>query len=76
MTPMADVNEAAALVGDYMAGRLADPPWQAFGLSRAPLICGETLIPHERLLCSRIPVCTKVICMAGRADACAGARRH
>jgi hypothetical protein len=37
----ADINEAAALVGDYMAGRLEEPPWRAFGLSRQPVIGGE-----------------------------------
>ncbi len=43
MTRAVDANEAAALVGDYMAGRLADPPWGAFGLSREPVICGASL---------------------------------
>ncbi|KAK9908321.1 hypothetical protein WJX75_005988 [Coccomyxa subellipsoidea] len=47
VTPAADVNEAAALIGDYMAGRMADPPWRALGHSKAPLICGVDLNLHQ-----------------------------
>ena len=33
-------NEAAAQIGQYMAGELKDEPWHAFGLSKAPIVGG------------------------------------
>lgn len=28
-------------MGDYMAGRIDEPPWGAYGLTRQPVIGGE-----------------------------------
>ncbi|CAL5229957.1 g13386 [Coccomyxa viridis] len=36
-------DEAAAQIGQYMAGELKDEPWQAFGLGKAPTVAGRDL---------------------------------
>ena len=36
-------DEAAAQIGQYMAGELKDEPWQAFGLGKAPTVAGRLL---------------------------------
>lgn len=37
-------DEAAAQVGQYMAGELKDEPWHAFGLIKAPTVAGSLLL--------------------------------
>ena len=35
-----DKHEAGALLGEYMAGTTDEAPWEAFGLSKQPVIGG------------------------------------
>lgn len=37
-------DEAAAQIGQYMAGELKNEPWHAFGLGKAPTVAGRVLL--------------------------------
>ncbi len=41
-----NADEAAAQIGQYMAGELTDEPWQAFGLRKAPIVGGTGCLLH------------------------------
>lgn len=45
-----DATETSFRLGEYLEGKRAEPPWEAMGMSRAPIMAGAPHLPCTCLL--------------------------